>query len=327
MGRYILGRILSLVLVLFIVSVFTFILMHSIPGGPFDESKGRLPDAARANIMRKYGLDKPLHVQYINYMKNALRFDFGIPFQQPQTTVAALIANSWMVTLQVGVLTVMVAFTLGISMGVYAASHQNSWIDTVVTFVATLGFTVPNFVIATWLILIFAIRDYSWLPELPMGGWSGRGSSCLVAGEYFCNDWIMPVIAYSLAPMAIIAGYTRSSIVDVMRQDFVRTARAKGVHGRTIMWRHVFRNAMIPMVTALGVLIPNLLTGSIFIESVFRINGLGRFFVTSIFNRDYPMIMALWLLIALLWGVMYLLTDIAYTFIDPRVRLGARGGT
>jgi peptide/nickel transport system permease protein len=310
-------------MVLFVVSVFTFLLMHSVPGGPFDESKGRLPEAARANIMRKYGLDKPLHVQYLNYMKNALRFDFGIPFQQPQTTVAVLIGKTWFVTLQVGLLTVLVAFTLGISMGVYAAYHQNSWIDTIVTFVATLGFTVPNFVIALWLILVFSIR-LNWLP---MGGWSGRDATCLVGDVAFCNDWIMPVIAYSLAPMAIIAGYTRASIVDVMRQDFVRTARAKGVRDRTIMWRHVFRNALIPMVTALGVLIPNLLTGSIFIESVFRINGLGRFFVTSIFNRDYPMIMALWLLIALLWGVVYLLTDVAYTLIDPRVRLGARGGS
>lgn len=322
MTRYLLGRILSLVLVMFIVSVFTFLLMHSVPGGPFDESKGRLPEAARANIMRKYGLDKPLHVQYINYMKNALRFDFGIPYQQPQTTVAALIAKTWRITLQVGVMTVLLAFTLGISMGVYAAYNQNSWIDTIVTFAATLGFTVPNFVIALWLILIFAVR-LNWLP---MGGWSGRGASCLIGNDFFCNDWIMPVVAYAMAPMAIIAGYTRSSIVDVMRQDFVRTARAKGVRDRAVMWRHVFRNALIPMVTALGVLIPNLLTGSIFIESVFRINGLGKFFVTSIFQRDYPMIMALWLLIALLWGVVYLLTDLAYTIIDPRVRLGARGG-
>jgi peptide/nickel transport system permease protein len=322
MGRYLLGRILSLVLVLFVVSVFTFLLMHSVPGGPFDESKGRLPEAARANIMRKYGLDQPLYVQYINYMKNALRFDFGIPYQQPQTTVSALIAKTWLVTVQVGIMTVLLAFTLGVSMGLVAAYYQNSWIDSIVTFVATLGFTVPNFVIALWLILILAVR----LQWLPMGGWSGREASCLV-GDYFCNDWIMPVIAYSLAPMAIIAGYTRSSIVDVMRQDFVRTARAKGVRDRTVMWRHVFRNALIPMVTALGVLIPNLLTGSIFIESVFRINGLGKFFVTSIFNRDYPMIMALWLMIALLWGIVYLLTDVAYTMIDPRVRLGAKEGT
>jgi ABC-type dipeptide/oligopeptide/nickel transport system permease component len=180
---------------------------------------------------------------------------------------------------------------------------------------------VPNFVVALWLILIFAVR----LKWLPMGGWSASGD-CLVAGRFLCSDWIMPVVAYALIPMAIIARYTRSSVVDVMRQDYARTARAKGLHERTIMFRHIFRNALIPMVTALGVIIPNLLTGSIFIETVFRINGLGKYFVTSIFNRDYPMIMALFLLVALLWGLLYLLTDIAYTWIDPRVRLGAKGG-
>jgi ABC-type dipeptide/oligopeptide/nickel transport system permease component len=321
MSRYLLGRLLSLILVLFVVSVVTFVLMHSVPGGPFDESKGRLPEAARANIMRKYGLDKPIYVQYWNYMKNALRGDFGIPYQQPQTTVTALIAKTWRITLQVGAMTVLLAFGVGISLGLIAAYNQNSWIDNFVTFFAMLGFTVPNFVVALWLILIFAVR----LKWLPMGGWSASGD-CLVAGRFFCSDWIMPVVAYSLIPMAIIARYTRSSVVDVMRQDYARTARAKGLHERTIMFRHVFRNALIPMVTALGVIIPNLLTGSIFIETVFRINGMGKYFVTSIFNRDYPMIMALFLLVAVLWGVLYLLTDIAYTWIDPRVRLGAKGG-
>jgi len=321
MTRYLLGRLLSLLLVLFVVSVVTFVLMHSVPGGPFDESKGRLPEAARANIMRKYGLDKPIYVQYWNYMKNALRGDFGIPYQQPQTTVTALIAKTWRITLQVGAMTVLLAFGVGISLGLIAAYNQNSWIDSFVTFFAMLGFTVPNFVVALWLILVFAVR----LKWLPMGGWSASGD-CLVAGRFFCSDWIMPVVAYSLIPMAIIARYTRSSVVDVMRQDYARTARAKGLHERTIMFRHVFRNALIPMVTALGVIIPNLLTGSIFIETVFRINGMGKYFVTSIFNRDYPMIMALFLLVAMLWGVLYLLTDIAYTWIDPRVRLGAKGG-
>ncbi len=321
MSRYLIGRVLSLVLVLFVVSVITFVLMHSVPGGPFDEAKGRLPEAARANIMRKYGLDQPIYVQYWNYMKNALRFDFGIPYQQPQTTVTKLIAKTWRITLQVGLMTVLLAFTMGISLGLVAAYNQNTWIDSVVTFFAMLGFTVPNFVVALWLILIFAVR----LKWLPMGGWGASGD-CLVGEHYFCSDWIMPVIAYSLIPMAIIARYTRSSVVDVMRQDYARTARAKGLPERTIMFRHIFRNALIPMVTALGVIIPNLLTGSIFIETVFRINGLGKYFVTSIFNRDYPMIMALFLLVALLWGVLYLLTDIAYTWIDPRVRLGAKGG-
>ncbi len=321
MGRYLFFRILSLILVMIVVSMMTFLLMHSVPGGPFDEDKGRLPPAAKENIMRKYGLDKPMYVQYLNYMKNALRGDFGIPFQQPQTTVTALIAKTWRVTLQVGVMTVLVSFTFGISLGLIAAYNQNSWIDNIVTFGSMLGFTVPSFVVSLWLILIFAVR----LKLLPMGGWSASGQ-CLIGDQFFCTDWIMPVIAYSLAPLAIIARYTRASIVDVMRQDYARTAKAKGLDDRSIMIRHIFRNALIPMVTALGVIIPNLLTGSIFIESIFRINGLGRFFVTSIFNRDYPMIMALFLMVAFLWSFLYLLTDVVYTWVDPRVRLGSKGG-
>ena len=321
MARYLIGRVLSLIFVLFVVSVITFVLMHSVPGGPFDESKSPLPPAAKANILAKYGLDKPIHVQYLNYMKNVVfHFDFGIPFQQPTTTVTALIAKSWLVTLQVGIMTVLLSFGLGITLGVLAAYRQNTWIDTSTTFVAMMGITTPNFVVSMWLILIFAVR-LNWLP---MGGWNASGD-CLIGNDYICTDWIMPVIAYSLAPLAIVARYTRSSIVDVMRQDYARTAKAKGLNERTVMTRHVMRNALIPMITALGVIIPNLLTGSIFIEAVFRINGLGRFFVTSIFNRDYPMIMALFLLIAFLWSFTYLITDVLYTFADPRIRLGGKG--
>ena len=323
MTRYLIGRILSLIFVLFVVSVITFTLMHSVPGGPFDETKSPLPPAAKANILAKYGLDKPMHVQYLNYMKNVLlHFDFGIPFQQPTTTVTALIGKTWRVTLQVGIMTVLISFGLGISLGVIAAYRQNSWIDTSTTFIAMLGITTPNFVVSMWLILIFAVR----LKVLPMGGWNSSGD-CLIGDDFICTDWILPVIAYSLAPLAIVARYTRSSIVDVMRQDYARTAKAKGLSSHAVMTRHVMRNALIPMITALGVIIPNLLTGSIFIEAVFRINGLGKFFVTSIFNRDYPMIMALFLLIALLWSLTYLITDLLYTWADPRIRLGAKGAS
>ena len=152
MIRYVLGRIISLVFVMMIVSMVTFALMHSVPGGPFDEDKGRLPPAARENIMRKYGLDKPYYVQYFNYVKNALRFDFGIPYQQPQTTVSALIAKSWKITAQLGLVTLTLAFTVGLSLGVFAASRQNSWVDNFITFFATLGITIPNFIVALWLI-------------------------------------------------------------------------------------------------------------------------------------------------------------------------------
>jgi ABC-type dipeptide/oligopeptide/nickel transport system permease component len=319
MARYILGRLLSLVFVILAVSMLTFGLMHAVPGGPFDEGKQPLPPAAKANILRKYGLDQPVWKQYLNYMSNAVRFDFGIPYQQPTTTVAELISSTWKITAQVGLVTLFIAFSLGITLGIVAGYHQNSWIDTIVTFLATSGFIMPSFVLGTLSILLFAV----YLDWLPMGGWGQTG--CIV-GHYFCKDWILPVAAYALAPLAIVARYTRSSVIEYLNADFVRTARAKGLGSTAIMLRHVMRNAAIPMVTVMGPIIPDLMTGSIFIESIFRIPGLGKYFVTSTFNRDYPMVMATVLLIALLWGLVYLFTDLLYTWIDPRVRLGAQEG-
>ena len=319
MTRYVLGRLLSLLFVLWVVSMITFFLMHSVPGGPFDETNQRLPPAAKANILKKYGLDQPIWQQYLKYMRNALQFDFGIPFQQPTTTVTALIAKSWFVTFQVGLMTIGLALGVGFTLGIIAAYYRNSWIDTGVTFFAMLGFTLPNFVVAIWLILLFS----GWLNLLPSGGWSEPENSVL--GGLFSKDWILPVLAYALIPTSLVARYTRSSMVDVMNADYVRTARAKGLREYVIVWRHIIKNALIPMVTALGPEIPNLLTGSIFIEAIYRIPGLGKFFVTSIFNRDYPMIMALVLLIAVLWSLVYLATDLLYVRLDPRVRLGSEG--
>ncbi|MEZ4672667.1 MAG: ABC transporter permease [Caldilineaceae bacterium] len=325
MARYIVGRLAALLFVLFAVSVINFTIMHAVPGGPFDEEKQPLTGAARENILRKYGLDKPVWQQYINYMKNALRLDFGISFQQPTMTVIELIAARWPLTMQVGLITLLIVFGFGVPLGITAAYHQNSWIDNALTLFAMLGITLPSFVLAYMLLLFFAVQ----LDWLPMRGWGD--SSCLINVEqwnsgFFCSDWIMPVIAYSLGPMAIIARYTRASVLDAIRSDFVRTARAKGLGERMVMTRHVFRSALIPVVTIGGPMIPDLMTGSIFIESTFSINGLGRYFVTSAFNRDYPMLMAIAFLIAGLWGIMNLLTDIVYTWVDPRVRLGAERG-
>jgi ABC-type dipeptide/oligopeptide/nickel transport system permease component len=319
MTRYILGRLASVLFVLFAVSVITFSLMHAVPGGPFDEGKQRLPEAAKANILRKYGLDQPVWKQYLKYMWNALQFDFGIPYQQPMTTVTALIAQKWAITAQVGIMTIALSYSLGLLMGLIAAYYQNSWIDTLVTFVAMLGTTIPNFVVALWLLLFFTFR----LKLLPMGGWSDE-RNWLIPGV-FSKDWIMPVVAYSLRPLSTVARYTRSSVVDAIHADYVRTARAKGLGERAILLRHVLKNASIPMITVLGPDIPNLMTGSFFIEPTFRIPGLGQYFVTSTFNRDYPMIMALALLIAFLWSITNLLTDILYTWADPRVRFESKG--
>jgi peptide/nickel transport system permease protein len=311
MGRYILARLASLVFVLFAVSLITFLLMHTVPGGPFDVGERRLPEATRLAQLQKYGLDKPLWEQYIRYMWHALHLDFGIPFQSPTDSVIGLIKRAWPVTIKIGLLTIGLSYSLGILLGFIAALRQNTWVDYLVTFGATLGLTVPNFVVAIWLVLILSVR----FQLLPTGGWGSP------------KQYIMPVIAYSLAPMALVARYTRVSILEVLRADYVRTARAKGLSERRVLIAHVARNALIPLVTVIGPQIPNILTGSIFIESTFRIPGLGRFFVTSTFTRDYPMILALVLLVAAVWGITYLVTDILYTVLDPRIRLtGASAG-
>ena len=215
----------------------------------------------------------------------------------------------WPVTLLLGAIVVGISFTLGLGLGVLSALRQNTWLDNFLTSLATLGMTVPNFVIAIWLIYILSIRA-RWLPT---GGW---GEARLL---------IMPVVAYSLQPLAIVARYTRVAVLEAMAGDYVRTALAKGLSPAQVVVRHVLRNALIPIVTLLGPMIPDLFTGSIFIEFTFRIPGLGKFFVTSIFQRDYPMIMATVLLVAVLWSLTYLASDVLYVLIDPRVRLGARG--
>jgi len=304
MARYIIGRLTSLIFVILIISMITFGLMHSVPGGPFDEDKQPLPPAAKANILRKYGLDRPVWEQYLRYMWHALHFDFGIPFQSPTETIPRLISRTWVPTIQIGVLTIFLSYSLGLLLGIVAALHQNSWIDYFTSFLSGLGLAVPNFIIALWMILLLAVQ----LDWLPTGGWGKP------------HHFIMPVIAYALGPLSGIARYTRSSMLEAMRGEYVRTARAKGLGERAVVFRHIFKNALIPIITVFGPQIPNLLTGSIFIEATFRIPGLGKFFITSTFERDYPMIMALVLMVAVLWGFTYLGSDVLYTVVDPRIR-------
>lgn len=306
MARYLIGRLGGLVLVFLMVSVVAFLMMHSIPGGPFDETQMPLPPAAKANILRKYGLDQPLYVQYLRYMGSALQGDFGFSYQSPDETVIGLIGRTWPVSIALGGVTVILAMGAGLILGTLAAVRQNGPLDYFVTTVATLGLTVPNFVVAIWLILIFAVQ----LRWLPIGGW----------GEDW-RQWIMPVIALGLGPMGLTARYTRASLVEVLGADFIRTARAKGLSEQMVLLRHAFKNALIPIITVLGPRIPDLITGTIFVETMFRVPGLGKFFVTSVTQRDYPMIMAVMLLVAGIWGLVYLLTDLLYTVIDPRIRL------
>lgn len=318
MTAYLFQRIVSLFFVLFVVATVVFFLMNAIPGGPYQFGERGYSEDAMANIRAKYGLDKPVTERYVNYIQDALRLDFGrstaVAGNPP---VTALIAQVWPVTLQVGLYTILLSFSLGLTMGMVAAYYRNSWVDNAVTFVATLGITIPSFIIATWLLLVFGFQNGWGRSHMVIIGPIVEGGYPLLSWDYF-----LPVITYALAPMALVARYTRASVSDAASADYVRTARAKGLGERAVMSRHVMRNALIPMVTVLLPQIPNLLTGSLFIEVVYGIPGLGKFFVTSIFNRDYPMIMALALLIAFLWGLTYLITDILYTLIDPRVRIG-----
>lgn len=318
MTGYILRRLVALLLVMLAVSAIVFFLMNAVPGGPFSlGERGYTPDAL-ANLERKYGLDKPVTERYINFLISAVQLDFGNSFAVAGSPpVTDVILRTWPVTLHIGLYTIIVSFGFGLVMGTFAAYHRNSWVDNLITFLATLGITLPNFIIATFLLIIFGFQagwgenQKRWIigPLIP-------GGAAILSWDYF-----LPVITYALAPLALVARYTRSSVSDALGADYVRTARAKGLSDVAIMFRHVLRNAAIPMVTVLLPQIPNLLTGSLFIEVVYGIPGLGKFFVTSIFNRDYPMIMGLVLLVAFFWGITYLITDILYTLIDPRVRL------
>lgn len=312
MIRYIGVRLVSLTFTLFVVSIIAFVLMRLVPGDPWADGEHELPEATQAAREEKYGLDDPLPVQYVRYMWNALQGDFGVPFQSPTRTVTELIADTWPVTIRIGLWTIFVSFGFGILFGTIAALKHNTWLDYGITLFAGLGYVVPNFVVAVWLVLLFSFR----LDWFPARGWDGP--------KYY----VLPVIAYSLAPMALVARYMRVSLLEVMRADYVRTARAKGLRERAVLLRHIGRNALIPFVTVLLPEIPNILTGSIFIELYFGVPGLGRYFVTSTLSRDYPMILALVLLVAVVWGITYLITDILYTILDPRIRLmgGSRTG-
>ncbi len=303
MGRYLLLRVAGLIPVLFVISIVTFVLMHEVPGGPWRYGQRPFSDEQIAALKARYGLDKPLLEQYLTWLSGVMHLDFGFSFKHPDETVIGLISRTWPTTIQLGVMALLVAFSIGIPLGIIAALHQNTWVDYVATLLSILGFVTPHFVLGILFILIFALA----LKWVPTGGWDEP------------RQWILPTLAYALAPMATIARYTRSSVIEVIRADYVRTARAKGLEEHRIISRHVLKNALIPMITVFGPLIPDLITGSIFIESIFRVPGLGRFWVTSTFDRDYPMIIGLTLLWTVLIAVTYLITDLLYMYVDPRV--------
>src|SRR6476660_138743 len=289
----------------FVVSIIIFLMMPSITGGPFDGYQMPLPDNIRTRLMAELGLDRPLYVQYLRYMWGALHFDFGVPFQSPGETVISLLAQAWVPSLVLGGLGMLVGAPLGILLGIAAALRRNTWIDYLASAVATLGLTIPVFVISMILILVFAV----WLGWLPASGW----------GEP--KRWILPILAYAAVPIATYARYARAAMLDTLNKPFVTVLRAKGLSERQIIFQHVLRNSAIPMVTIFLPMFVGIATGSIFVEAMFRVPGMGAYFVSSIDKRDYPLEMALMLLITMLFCISYLLSDVLYALLNPRIRI------
>lgn len=305
MLAFIVRRTLSMLVTFIVVSLIIFLMMHSITGGPFDGYQMPLPDNIRARLMAQLGLDKPLWEQYLRYMWGALHFDFGVPYQSPGETVLSLLAKAWPPSLVLGGLGILVGAPVGILLGIAAALNRNSWVDYLASALATLGLTIPVFVISMILILVFAV----WLGWLPADGW----------GEP--KRWILPVIAYAAVPIATYARYARSAVLDTLNKPFVTVLRAKGLSERRIIFQHVLRNSAIPMVTIFLPMFVGIATGSIFVEAMFRVPGMGAYFVSSIDKRDYPLEMALMLLITMLFCISYLVSDVLYAVLNPRIRI------
>ena len=307
MFRYILYRLLWLIPTLLAMAVVTFLVMHATPGSPLDpvaEGANPLSPEAQKNLAEAYGLDRPLYAQFGIFLARAVQGDFGQSFIYKTRTVAEIMVETFPVSLLLGSMALGIAVVGGVTLGVLAAVYQNHSWDYVSVSVAAVGVSIPNFVLGVFFIVLFSFV----IPIFPTGGWGSP------------REWVLPTITLALAPMGIIARFTRSSMIEVIRSDYVRTARAKGLAERPVILRHVLKNALIPVVTLLGPMFAAVGTGSFFVESIFRVPGMGRFFVLSMTGRDYPMIMAVVLIYGAFLALMNLVVDLLYGALAPRIR-------
>lgn len=290
------------IITVIIISMITFFAMNAIPGGPFDSEKATSPEV-RAVLEARYNLDKPVAEQYVIYMKNLLRGDWGVSMQTGRD-IWKTISSSFLVSARIGGIAAVAAIILGIILGSIAALTRNKWPDRLIVFLSTIATSMPSFVLATILLYVFCIQ-LGWIPV-----WSTSN-----------QNYTLPVIALALYPMAYITRLAKTSMLDVLGQDYIRTAKAKGVSRIKVIFKHGLRNALIPVVTYVGPMIAFILTGSLVVENIFTIGGLGAKFISAITNRDYPLIMATTLFLAIIMVIANLLTDIAYKLIDPRIKL------
>jgi len=306
MITYILRRLLWMVPSLVVVFTLTFALVHATPGSPWDESEKPLPDAVKANLAKQYHLDDPLPKQYVDYLANALHGDLGPSYRSAERSVSEIIGATLPVSLQLGLASVLFALAFGLPLGVLAALRRNTWVDHLSSLITVTGISTPPFVRISLLIVAFSIA----LPLFPTGGWNG-----LLDGRI-----VLPTIALGLGPAALFARYMWSSLLEVLPLDFMRTARAKGLAETAVVVRHALKNSLIPVVTVAGVTLTNVITGAFFIERIYSVPGIGRQFIDSVSGRDYPLLLGIVLVFALLISVMNLLADLSYGLFDPRIR-------
>lgn len=301
---FLLRRLLTIVPTLFAIGTLTFFMLRWAPGGPFLAERD-IPASARAQLMHTYGLDRPLGEQYLTFLGRAVRFDFGPSYKYPARQVREIIAGALPVSLELGALALLVALLIGIPIGVIAAVRHNSNADHAAMGLALAGVSIPNFVLGPLLVLIFSLGLFILPPAL----WRGPASR------------VLPVLTLSTAYVAYIARLTRAGMLEILRQDFVRTARAKGVPERQVVTRHALRLGLLPVVSYLGPATARILMGSVVVESVFQIPGLGRYLVNAAFNRDYTLVLGGVLFYAAFLLILNLIVDVAYTWLDPRVEL------
>jgi len=302
--RYILKRFLQALLTIWIIITATFILMHSIPGDPF-KKEGKMPEAVYQNLLKHYNLDKPKVVQYFIYLKNLARFDFGPSTKSRIINVNYYIKNNFPVSAQLGIQALIAAVVAGLGLGIAAALKHNKWPDYFSMVLAIVGISVPSFILATLLIHFFAVK---W-GMFPTAQWKSFAHT------------ILPTLALAGMPVAVLARMMRSSMLEVMNQDYIRTARSKGLSERQVVMRHGIRNAMLPVVTILGIIATNLVVGSFIIERIFSIPGMGEAFTKSVTDRDYSVILGSTIFYSAILIFMMFIVDVAYVLIDPRIKL------
>lgn len=302
--RFIIDRFFSIILTLAAVITLTFFMMHAIPGGPFAQDK-EVPDEVLRALEAKYHLDDPLHKQYLNYVKGFLTWDLGPSFQKTGVSVNDIIRQSMPASLKLGCVTIIFVLLLGLPAGILSAVRRDTFSDYLIRLIATLGQTIPSFVLATLLIYIFSARLKA-LPTFGLRTW---------------KHYILPAVALGGYSLSFVVRLVRSSMLESLGQDYIRTARAKGVPEVQVLFKHALRNSLIPVVTYMGPLIATVITGSFVVEKIFAIPGMGKFFVDSITNRDYTVMMGLTVLSAALLCAATLIVDLLYGLIDPRIRM------